>query len=415
MSSANKKLREMRQTARRIFFDSSTPPTWTVIRVVLIAFASWYLASFLINILIALQSLIFLLILSVFFAYLLNPLIEYIQLPFERHNLQRFMPRTLAIGIIYLVFFLSVALVIAALVPRVSDQARRLAINVPIYAESVRAEIQELSERYENYKILENVQLELNKKINEIAADAAGSITGFLSDAAISIVTYLPWLIIVPIFSFFFLKDANTFKVWVLRAFPPGKWRSRAEAIMEDINNTLSAYIRAQLVSCLLIGLICTSGFYAFGINYSLLLGILAGIFEFIPLIGPLTIGLIATLITGITDSLEKAIYIAVFLIILRIIHDYVTYPRIVKGGVHLPPIVIILSVLVGEKLAGIPGVFLSIPIAALITVFYRHALEHTGNTGFLNRMLNEQSPKLADPNDTTSATNELEKLANQS
>jgi predicted PurR-regulated permease PerM len=121
------------------------------------------------------------------------------------------------------------------------------------------------------------------------------------------------------------------------------------------------------------------------GLKYALLLGILAGIFEFVPLLGPLAIALIVTTTAAAGDNPWKALYVAIFLIILRIIHDYYTYPRIVRGGIHMHPLAIILSVLAGEQVAGIPGVFLSIPIVAVATVFYRHILEHQGRRGFVS------------------------------
>ena len=67
--------------------------------------------------------------------------------------------------------------------------------------------------------------------------------------------------------------------------FPAGRWRYRAEAVMADVNTTLAAYTRAQLISCVIIAVLCTLGFYILGLKYALLLGILAGIFEFVPLL----------------------------------------------------------------------------------------------------------------------------------
>jgi predicted PurR-regulated permease PerM len=142
-----------------------------------------------------------------------------------------------------------------------------------------------------------------------------------------------------------------------------------------DVNKTLAAYARAQLISCVFIGVTCTTGFYIIGLNYAVLLGILAGVFEFVPLIGPLTIFVVA-FVLAFLQSPWLALYTLIFLLILRLTHDYVTYPRIVRQGIHLHPLAIIFSVLAGEQVAGIPGVFLSIPIVALLTVFYKHMLE---------------------------------------
>ncbi len=89
-------------------------------------------------------------------------------------------------------------------------------------------------------------------------------------------------------------------------------------------------------------------------------------------------------------DDPWKALYAAIFLIVLRLIHDYVTYPRIVRGGIHLHPLAIILSVLAGEQIAGIPGVFLSIPLVAVGTVIYRHVVEHRGRRGLMTDLIDE-------------------------
>jgi predicted PurR-regulated permease PerM len=180
--------------------------------------------------------------------------------------------------------------------------------------------------------------------------------------------------------------------------FPAGRWRSRAEVVIDEVNSTLAAYTRAQLISCVIIAIVCSIGFYFIGLRYALLLGILAGIFEFIPLLGPLTIGIIVTLTAAASDNPWKALYVAIFLIALRIVHDYYTYPRIVRGGIHLHPLAIILSVLAGEQVAGIPGVFLSIPLVAIATVIYRHILEHQGQAGLVSGLIGDEKKETEEP-----------------
>ena len=135
------------------------------------------------------------------------------------------------------------------------------------------------------------------------------------------------------------------------------------------------------------IGTLCTVAFYFLGVNYALLLGVLAGVLEFIPLIGPLTIAIIAITIASL-ESTREAIYVFIFLAVLRFLQDYVFYPRIVREGIHLHPLAIILSVLAGEQVAGIPGVFLSIPVVALLTVVYKHILEHSKSKGIVANIL---------------------------
>ena len=391
------KKRASKSTARRVFLDPSTPSVRSIVRVVIITLIILYGAGFAVNILSSLTHLFFLLILSIFFAYLIDPLVSLIRKPFQDRNLDRLMPRSLAIGIAYLIVFAVLGVAISYLAPRVAEQARQFAANLPAYAQMVQERVAEMNTRYENYKVPEEVQTEIVKKVNGAVAELGTMIPTFVGSLALTIVSYLPWLILIPILSFFFLKDANMFRISFLRVFPSGRWRARAESVLADINKTLAAYTRAQLFSCILIGFICTLAFYILGLNYALLLGILAAIFEFIPLIGPLTLAVIATLVAGITGSPWTAAYVAIFLIVLRILQDYVFYPRIVRESIHLHPLGIILAVLAGEQIGGITGVFLSIPLIALITVVYKHVLEHSGSRGLVARLFTAKANESED------------------
>lgn len=387
---SKRKLRARQQTARRVYLDSSSPSVRSIVRVVVITLVLLSVAGFLQSIVSSLAYLFFLIVLSVFFAYLIDPIVRLIRRPFRERSIERFMPRTLAIPLAYLFVFVVVGIIIANIAPRVTLQAREFGENLPAYGQAIRERTNELNRRFDRLRIPDEVQGEINKKITDIGSDITSTIGGIVLMSA----KYLPWFLLVPILSFFFLKDVNQFRLMVLRMFPAGRWRYRAEVVMADVNTTLAAYTRAQLISCFLIALICTTGFYVIGLKYALLLGILAGIFEFVPLLGPAVIGLIVTLTAAGSDDPWKALYVAIFLIVLRIVHDYVTYPRIVRGGIHLHPLAIILSVLAGEQVAGIPGVFLSIPIIAVATVIYRHVLEHRGTRGLVSGLIDESEAK---------------------
>lgn len=395
-STASERRRQMERkpTARRVFLDPSTPRIRTIIRVVAITLVLLFIAGFLQNLISSLTYLFFLIVLSVFFAYLIDPLVRVIRRPFKDRNLEKLMPRSLAIVVAYLFVFTVVGIAIANIAPSVGQQAREFGTSIPGYAQAFRERANELNRRFDRLRIPDEVQASLNER----AAALGGTITASLGNFLLALVTYLPWFILVPVLAFFFLKDVNAFRLAILRMFPAGRWRYRAEVVMADVNTTLAAYTRAQLISCILIAFICTIGFYLLGLKYALLLGILAGIFEFVPLLGPLTIGIIVTSTALFSDNPWKALYAAIFLIVLRIVHDYVTYPRIVRGGIHLHPLAIILAVLAGEQVAGIPGVFISIPIVAVATVIYRHVLEHRGSRGLVSGWIEdaEQQPEEA-------------------
>jgi predicted PurR-regulated permease PerM len=376
-----------KDTARRIFLDSSSPSISSIVRVVLVVIIGLVTVGLGVFSLYYLQNLFFLIILSVFFAYLLNPLVRLIRRPFKERHLDKFMPRSFAIVIAYLVVFLVFGLAVAYLAPRVIDQAKEFAGNLPGYSEQIKTRVTAINERYENYQLPPQVREELNNKITGVLGDLGGKVTEIAGSLAINILSISPFFILIPILSFFFLKDVNMFRVSILRMFPSGLWRSRAESFLEDVNTTLAAYTRAQLISCVLIGTVCTILFYILDVNYALLLGILAGIFEFVPLIGPAVIGIVAVTIAAFSSG-TQAVSVGISLAVLRLVHDYVTYPRIVREGIHLHPLAIVLSVLAGEQIAGIPGVFLSIPFIALFTVIYKHVREHRGNKGIVADLL---------------------------
>ncbi len=383
---SKRSLRERQKNARRVYLDPSSPSIRSILRVAVVALIVVFVAGYLQTIISSLTYLFFLIVLSVFFAYLIDPIVRIIRKPFKERNLDKLMPRSLAIVVAYLFVFTILGIAIANIAPRVVEQAKEFGANLPAYGQSLRERANDLNNRYERLRIPDEVQAEINLKTVAIG----GYITAALGGFVLGSVAYLPWFILIPVLSFFFLKDVNSFRLLVLRMFPAGRWRARAEKVMGDVNTTLAAYTRAQIISCVLIGLICTIGFYLIGLKYALLLGILAGIFEFVPLLGPLTIAVIVTLTAAASDNPWKALYVAIFLIVLRIVHDYVTYPRIVRGGIHLHPLAIILSVLAGEQVAGIPGVFLSIPIVAVATVIYRNVLEHQGQRGLLSGLIHE-------------------------
>ncbi len=378
---AEKEVRERKQTARRVFLDPSTPSSWSVARVVLIAFIVWNGADFLTDKVTSLSNLFFLLILSIFFAYLIDPLVKLIRRPFKERHLEKIMPRPLAIVIAYAVVFTVLGVAISNIAPKAANQARDFANNLPNYASNFQQRLNEFNRRFENYQIPPDIQEKINDKLTSAIGTLGEAIPSFLASIALYVGSFLPWFFLIPILSFFFLKDVNLFRLSILRIFPSGRWRARAEAVLQDVNSTLAAYTRAQLISCLIIGVTCMIGFYIIGMKYTLLLGIMAGVLEFIPLIGPLVLAITATLIALFSDDPWNALYVVIFLIVLRVIHDYITYPRIIRGGIHLHPLAIILSVLAGEQIAGIAGVFLSIPIVALLSVVYKHILEHIGSS----------------------------------
>ena len=174
--------------------------------------------------------------------------------------------------------------------------------------------------------------------------------------AALSMAGALPWLVLVPVLSFFLLKDASLLRRGALLSLPAGQLRGRGAQFFHDVNLALAAYIRAQLTACLLVGLLCTLVFVLMGVPYALVLGLLAGLLEFVPLVGPFLLA-VAAVGTACLVSLPLAGGVLLFLVVLRVIEDYVVYPRLIGHGVHLHPLAVILAVLCGAELGGVTGI----------------------------------------------------------
>ena len=363
---------ETATTAAVVATEATWPQTRAVLRLILIVL----LVAGFIWALYRLTSVLLLLVLSIFFAYLIAPLVELVHRPIYFRGRARLMPRAIAIGIVYLLIFGSIALTVYLLLPQVGEQFTQLGQQVPTYYQNLKEKTQGIEKFYQR---LPPSQRDWLKGKVLSALDGVGE---YAKGSAVSTGTFVlahaPWLVLIPILAFFLLKDADTFRRSALQMLPRGRLRWRGDELFQDVNSTLAAYIRAQLIACLLIGTVCTIGFSIIGIPYALVLGIMAGLFEFIPLAGPLVVAVLAVVLASF-HSPGQALAVFLFLVVLRIIHDYVTYPRIIGQGIHLHPLAVILAILCGAELAGIAGIFLAIPVIAIISVAYRHWMEHRG------------------------------------
>lgn len=374
------------ETAAVAAAEASWPQTRAILRVIIIVL----LVAALMWVLYRLEGVLLLVVLSVFFAYLIAPLVEFVRRPFNVRGREHIMPRVAALGIVYFVIFGSLILGLWILLPRLSRQIKAFSDASTQFQTTAAGRVKVINDFCNRNEISPNVCNALNDTMMRGIDAAKTYIADDLPGLAVEVLGYLPWLILIPILSFFFLKDADSFRRSALQMLPSGRWRWRGDEFFQDVNSALAAYIRAQLTACLLIGTICTLGFIALGVPFPLVLGVIAGLLEFIPLVGPVVVAVMATLVTSFSPdtSTYSALWVLLFLGVLRIVHDYTIYPRLVGQGVHLHPLAVILAILAGHELAGVAGIFLSIPIIAIATVSYRHWLEHRGSEGLVAEIL---------------------------
>ena len=363
------------------------PSTRVVLRIIFVVLAVlallWVIAK--------ITGIILLLVLSIFFAYLVSPLVEFLRRPRTIGKREIAIPKAAAIALSYLLILAAMVFAVLVVLPSLSNQFPEFVDQAKSYWSSLAIKTQQLMEYSRLRRLPGPVVNEVNKAVPLIVEKIGTTVTEFAT-AAVGYVVYIPWLVLIPILGFFLLKDAESFRRSALLMLPRGRWRWRGDEFFQDINSTLAAYIRAQLTACLFIGVVCALGFTLLGLPGSLVMGVLAGFFEFVPLVGPVSIAIMASLLAMFHAGPFNAFLVLLFLGILRIVQDYAIYPRLIGHGIHLHPLAVIFAILAGEKLAGVAGIFLAIPVVAILTVSYKHWMEHRGSEGIAD-LLEAASP----------------------
>ncbi len=394
------------QTAARTAAEVAGPPNRVILRVVLL------LLVVLVTLWITykLTGVILLLVLSIFFAYLVSPLVDFIRKPRTIGERTIAIPRVVAIILSYIFILGAIVVAIYLILPSLSNQFPEFATQARGYWKTLGERSQQYNEFFRSRRIPAPVVDAINHQGQKLIGEA-GTKASEVVAASLTYLAFLPWLILIPILAFFLLKDVDTFRRSALQMLPRGRWRWRGDEFFQDVNSTLAAYTRAQLTACLLIGIACAIGFSVLGMPGGLVMGLIAGVFEFVPLVGPLVIAIMAGLLALLHAGPFNAFLVLLFLGVLRIVHDYFTYPRLIGQGIHLHPLAVIFAILSGAEIGGIAGIFLAIPVVAILTVSYRHWMEHRGSEGLADLL--EPTPatpallETTDPSAITSSSDE--------
>ncbi|MGC2256718.1 MAG: AI-2E family transporter [Candidatus Sulfotelmatobacter sp.] len=297
---------------------------------------------------------------AIFFAYLMSPLVSHLE--------KLLHGRGRAIAVIYVLLLGLVVLFFVSTGPRIGRESARLGQSLPALSRLSSGQIaQQLGEEHGwNTRLVEVAQNYLASHSDEITK-LAQAVGFWVADVAKQ-----AWLlVIVPLLSIFFLKDGRSFSQVLLDLVQSRPQRELLQGVLNDLNQMLAHFIRAQLILAAL-----TLGMYAavlsiMGMPYALVLGTFGGLLEFIPVIGPLVAALVivgVSLLVGFPHWL----WLIIFLGVWRLIQDYVTSPRIMGQSVELHPLAAIFGVMAGGEVAGILGVFLSIPVMASLRIVFR-------------------------------------------
>jgi predicted PurR-regulated permease PerM len=328
-----------------------------------------------------LRTLILLLVIAIFFAYLIAPVVSLVEHPLYIKGREMKLPRGGAILVVYFLVGIILYVALQILIPYLWDQISELTTNLPSYIASASNNINNTIKNADMWVKHVNLSRSIQDYLMKESTAIAEALFPWLQSQFVGLIAYLqylPWLILVPVVGFFMLKDAGAFGEKIIEAMPNEKLKKRMRWMLLDMSRTIAAYIRAQITACILIGVLVGIGLRIIGTPYAVVFGVLSGFFEFVPLAGPLIAAVIIISLTAIY-SIKTALIAALFLIILRLVQDYVIYPKIIGEGIKMPPFIVILAILAGAEIAGLLGIFFSIPVAGLIIVLVHHYRAYRG------------------------------------
>ncbi|HSE37115.1 MAG TPA: AI-2E family transporter [Blastocatellia bacterium] len=327
------------------------------------------------------RTLLLLLVVSVFFCYLVAPIVHLIEQPFYFAKREFRLPRAVAITLVYILMAVVLSLGAQLIWPPLSQQVADLAKDLPGYAKSAEASVNKVFNDANSWMRHLRLPPQWRDAVFVRAGELANSGAFWLTESlagALGYLQYLTWPILVPVLSFFLLKDAGNFERNLVALLPNERLQKRVHWLLMDVSRTLAAYIRAQLTACLVVGSVMMLGLTLIRAPYPVVLGAIGGLLEFIPLVGPLISALVIFGL-ALTVSFKTALIVAAFLAVLRLVQDYFIYPKIVGRGIKMHPLAVITAILAGAEIGGLIGIFLSIPVVGLLIVFYNHYLAYRG------------------------------------
>ncbi len=334
-------------------FDSRTARSLTTVLIFVVA--AWFVYK--------VRSTLILVLFSVLFAYLLEPIV----LRIERSPMGR-NSRALAILETYLICGGILALLIAIFGGRIVDDMRQLVQSMPGLLDRVASGkiVWQLGSRhgwsYDTQFRIEQFIASHRDALESYTSQIGASIAGSLKNAV--------WFLLIPILAIFFLKDGRSLADAAICALNRRQQRRFMRDVARDLDEMLASFIGAQLILAGAATLVLSSFFWLMHLPYGLALGVTAGFLEFIPVVGP---AIAAALILGIgfLAAFPHLLWIAIFLGLWRLVQDYLISPRVMGNKVELHPLAAIVAVLMGNEIAGVIGVYLSIPVAATLRILW--------------------------------------------
>lgn len=341
--------------------------TWTVFLITLLIFLVYQM-----------RHALLLVIVAVFLSYMVSPLVDLVERRKPPH-----VSRGASVALVFLVVLTIAGSLVFFVGSQVVEQAARLGQRLPDMLQQqdswLHRPVPTWIAPYRD-RVVSGIRDQLNASVNQI-----GPLLRQAGTQAFAVVGNLLYIVVVPILSFLLLKDGPAMRDDLLYWIGRGQSRTLWSGILDDLDFLLAKYMRALLFLSLATFVVDTIFFQIIGMPYGILLAGIAAVLEFIPVVGPLTAAALAVAV-ALLNGFPHIVWLVVFFGVYRLFQDYVLSPHLMSEGVEIHPLLVIFGILAGEQVAGIWGMFLSIPvIAALRIVAIR-----------LRRLrLSQQTPKL--------------------
>lgn len=323
-------------------------------------------------------------LIAVILAYLLDPLIDRL----ETYKIDR------STAILLLTFITVFFLLIAALIilPAIEGEIKTAVNKLPAYIEVLQKEALPKIEHIIS-KVLPGKPLDLSSIIAEGESALSKApidlwkslLSGMTSTlkGTLSLIISLIGAMIIPLYLFYILKDFDSFKEKIMSIIPP---RNRANVLEKarETDEVLSAFIRGQMMVCLILAILYATGLVVIGIDLAILIGLLSGALFIIPYLGTLIGLLLASTIAYLQfHDINHLLYVAALYGAVQILEGFIITPKIVGEKVGLHPLAVILSVIIAGELFGFLGILLAVPAAAVLKIFASSAEEQYRQSKF--------------------------------
>lgn len=303
-----------------------------------------------------LRDIIFIVFISVIIALIMNPAVDRMQ--------KKKIPRVFGASFLFLATLIAIGLLFYFVVPPLAKELKQLTLQFPSYLNNINIDRSAISDEsifdYSNMSgPLQEVLIEVSKSLKNIGAGFISVVFGLLGGVLSAI--------LILVISFYLIVEENGVEKFVKEIVPPNL-QSRVLRIVEKIEVKLGKWFLGQMALGFIVGFFSFTGLYIIGVPYALVLGILAGVLELVPYIGP-TISSIPAIIIAFTVSPFLAFLTLVLYFFIQQFENYLIVPKVMEKSVGLHPVIIIIVVLIGGQFAGIMGIILAVPVTAIISI----------------------------------------------